>query len=122
MLDFTYHNIGFDLKQLIEVLCCDLQVTIHEGLVDVQDDILKAIANFIDNFHIVVATLSAPQVHALLDHMRARCTGSHPSWLLSGGVQHSQGQSFSYRNEAFLIVVVVGILGLRFLLDSEPDK
>ena len=30
LLDFAYHNIGFDLKQLIKVLCCDLQVTIHE--------------------------------------------------------------------------------------------
>ena len=52
-------------------------MTIHEGLVKVQADILKAIANFINNFHIEVTTLSAPQVHALLDHMHARCAGSH---------------------------------------------
>ena len=77
MLDFAYHNIGFNLKQLIKVLCCDLQVTIHEGLVEVQDDILEAIANFIDNFHIVVTTLSAPHVCALLNHMHARHAGSH---------------------------------------------
>ena len=32
LLHFAYRNVGFDLKQLIEVLCCDLQVTIHEGL------------------------------------------------------------------------------------------
>ena len=76
-MDFAYHNIGFDLKQLIKVLHCDLQVTIHEGLVEVQADILEAIANFIDNFHIEVTTLSASQVHALLDHMCARCAGSH---------------------------------------------
>ena len=76
-MDFTYPNIGFDLKQLIEVLRCDLQVIIHEGLVEVQADILKAIANFINNFHIVVTTLSAPQVCALLDHMHARHAGSH---------------------------------------------
>ena len=76
-MDFTYHNIGFDLKQLIEVLHCDLQVTIHKGLVKVQADILEAIANFIDNFHIKVTTLSAPQVCALLDHMHARRAGSH---------------------------------------------
>ena len=70
-------NIGFNLKQLIKVICCDLQVAIHEGLVQVWDDILKAIANFTDNFHITVTTLSAPQVHALLDHMHARHVGCH---------------------------------------------
>ena len=52
-------------------------MTIHEGFVKIQDDILKAIANFINNFHIIVATLSAPEVFALLDHMCARCAGSH---------------------------------------------
>ena len=77
LLDFAYCNIGFNLKQLIKVLHCDLQVAIHEGLVEVQDDILEAIANCTDNFHITVKTLSAPQVHALLDHMHARHAGSH---------------------------------------------
>ena len=76
-MDFTYCSVCFNLKQLIEVLCCDLQVTIHEGLVKVQADILKAIPNFVNNFHIEVTTLSAPQVCALLDHMHARCAGSH---------------------------------------------
>ena len=52
-------------------------MTIHKGLVKVQADILKAIASFINNFHIKVTTLSAPQVHALLDHMHSRCAGSH---------------------------------------------
>ena len=75
LLDFTYHNIGFNLKQLIKVLHCDLQVTIHKGLV--QADILKAIVNFVNNFHIRVTFLSAPQVLALLDHMHARHAGSH---------------------------------------------
>ena len=50
-------------------------MTIHEGLVKVQADILKAIA--INNLHIKVTTLSAPQVCALLDHMCARHAGSH---------------------------------------------
>ena len=77
LLDFSYCYICFNLKQLIKVLCCDLQVTIHQGLVEVQADILKAIANFINNFYIEVTTLSAPQVHALLDHMHARHAGSH---------------------------------------------
>ena len=96
LLDFAYQNIGFHLKQLIEVLHCDLQVAIHEGLVEVQDDILKAIANFTDNFDITVTTLSAPQVCALLDHIHARCAGSH-SFLAA--VQH--GTTLT-RTESFL--------------------
>ena len=94
--DFAYQNVGFDLKQLIIVLCCDLQVAIHEGLVEVQDEILEAIANFIDNFHITVTMLSAPQVWALLDHTHARCAGSH-SFLAA--VQH--GTTLT-RMESFL--------------------
>ena len=77
ILDSAYQNISFNLKQLIGVLHCDLQVAIHEGLVEVQDDILEAIANFTDNFHITVTMLSAPQACALLDHMCARHAGSH---------------------------------------------
>ena len=77
LLDFSYHNVCFDLKQLIKVLCYDLQVTIYQGLVEVQAEIPKMIANFIDNFHIEVTTLSAPQVCALLDHMCANHAGSH---------------------------------------------
>ena len=77
MLDFFYCNVCFNLKQLIEVLHCDLQVTIHKGLLEVQADILEVIANLIDNFHIKVTTLSAPQVCALHDHMHARHAGSH---------------------------------------------
>ena len=53
-----------------------MQVTIHKGLFNVQD-ILKAIANYINNFHIEVTTLSAPQVCTLLDYMCARHAGSH---------------------------------------------
>ena len=76
-MNFTYRSVCFDLKQLTEVLHCDLQLTIHKGLVKVQADILKAIANFVDNFHIEVTTLSAPQVCPLLDHMHGRCAASH---------------------------------------------
>ena len=96
LLDFTYWNIGFDLKQLIKVLHCDLQVEIHEGLVEAQDDILEAIANFANNFHITVTTLSAPGMHALLDHMHARHAGSH-SFLAA--VRHSTTLT---RMESFL--------------------
>ena len=47
LLDFSYHNVCFNFKQLIKVLCCDLQVTIHQGLVEVPADILEAIANLL---------------------------------------------------------------------------
>ena len=96
LLDFACQNVGFNLKQLIKVLHCDLQVAIHEGLVKVQDDILEAIANFTNNFHITVTTLSAPQVHALLDHMCARRAGIH-SFLAA--VQHG---TTLMRTESFL--------------------
>ena len=77
LLDFTNQNVGFELKQPIRVLCSDLQVAIHEGLIKVQDDLLEAIANFTNNFPISITMLSAFQVCALLDHMYARCAGSH---------------------------------------------
>ena len=79
LLDFSSGTLA---SKFIEVLHCDLQVTIHQGLVEAQADILEAIASFIDHFHIKVTTLSAPQVHALLDHMCARHAGSH-SFLAS---------------------------------------
>ena len=113
MLDFTYCNIGFDLKQLIKVLHCDLQVTIHEGLVEVQDDILEAIANFIDNFHIIVTTLSTPQVCALLDHMHGRHAGSH-SFLAAVwcGTTLTRAESFLQNGPMQL---------LQSFLDKLPD-
>ena len=95
MLDFSYCNVCFALKQLIEVLHCGFKVTIHEGLVEVQADIFKAIANFVNNFHIEVTTLSSPQVCALLDHMCARHAGNHSFLAAIQGVQHLPGQSLS---------------------------
>ena len=40
-MDFTYQNITFDMKQLVEVLRCDLQVTINEGLIETQMELLN---------------------------------------------------------------------------------
>ena len=77
LLDLAYQNVGFNLKQLMGVLHCDLQVAIHKGLIEVQDDLLESIVNFTNNFHITMTMLSAPQVCDLLDHMQARQTGSH---------------------------------------------
>ena len=92
-------NVCFNLKQLIGVLRCDLQVAIHEGLIEVQDDLLEVIANFMDNFLITVTMLSAPQVHALLDHMCARHAGSH-SFLAAirrGTTLHTHSLTFFNR-------------------------
>ena len=57
-MDFTYRNIKFDINQLVKILCCDLQVTIHEGLLEIQMDLLEAIGSFIDQFQTKMATLS----------------------------------------------------------------
>ena len=59
-MDFAYHNVTFDINQLLEVLCCDLQVTIHEGLMETQMDLLEVINGFVDHFQTEMATLSPP--------------------------------------------------------------
>ena len=71
-MDFAYRNITFDIKQLVEVLCCDLQVTIHEGLMETQTELLETVSGFVDHFQSEMATLSPPQMHALLDHLHTR--------------------------------------------------
>ena len=68
-MDFAYQNVTFDINQLVEILHCDLQVTIHEGLLETQMDLLEAIGGFINQFQTEMATLSPLQMHALLDHL-----------------------------------------------------
>ena len=47
-MDFAYQNITFDMKQLVEVLQCDLQVTINdEGLMETQMKLLETIGSFV---------------------------------------------------------------------------
>ena len=70
------------MKQLIGVLRCNLQVMIHQGLMEAQADILEAIAGFIDNFHIEVTTLPAPQVPCWTTCIHTR-QGARPSRLQS---------------------------------------
>ena len=112
-MDFSYCNICFNLKQLIEVLHCDLQETIYEGLVKVQADTLKMIANFVYNFHIKVTTLSAPQVHALPNHMHARHAGNH-SFLAAiwQGTTLMGPESFLWNGPSQL---------LQYFFDRLPD-
>ena len=75
LMDFAYRNITFNMKQLVQVLRCDLQVTIQEGLMETQTELLKTIAGFIDYFQMEMITLSPPQMHTLLDHLHARWAG-----------------------------------------------
>ena len=89
LLDLAYWNICFNLKQLIKELHCDLQVNIHQGLAEVQADILKAI----ENSNIKVTTLSAwwtiswpktwycgnlPPLHVMLCFHRPQGDTFHP--------------------------------------------
>ena len=74
-MDFTYQNVTFDMKQLVEVLQCDLQVTINEGLMETQMELLEAIGGFVDHFQSEMTTLSPPQMHALLHHLQTRHGG-----------------------------------------------
>ena len=75
LMDFAYRNITFDMKQLVEVLRYDLQVTINEVLMETQMELLKTISGFVDHFQSEMTTLSPPQMHALLDHLQTRCGG-----------------------------------------------
>ena len=77
LMNFSYRTITFDMKQLVEVLRCDLQMTIQEGLMETQTELLKTIAGFIDHFQTEMITLSPPQMHALLDHLCTRWAGRH---------------------------------------------
>ena len=80
---------------------------------EVRADILEVIANFVNNFHIEVTTLSAPQVHALLDHMRARRAGSH-SFLaaIPWGMTLTRPESFLWNGPTQL---------LQSFFDRLPD-
>ena len=80
---------------------------------EVQADILEVIANFVDNFHIKVTTLSSPQVHALLDHMYARCADSH-SFLaaIRRGTTLTRPESFLWNGPTQL---------LQSFFDRLPD-
>ena len=71
------------------------------------------IANVVDNFHIKVTILSAPQVHALLDHMHTRHAGSH-SFLaaIQWGTTLTRQESFLWNGPTQL---------LQSFFDRLPD-
>ena len=74
-MDFAHRNITFNMKPLVEVLRCDLQVTIQEGLMEAQTELLETTAGFMDHFQTEMITLPPPQMHALLDHLCTRQAG-----------------------------------------------
>ena len=74
-MDFSYQNVTYDIKQLVEVLHCDLQVMIHEGLMETQTELLETIGGFVNHFQMEMATLSPPQMHTLLNHLCTRWDG-----------------------------------------------
>ena len=43
-------KVSDDMEKLVEVLQCDLQVTIHEGLMETQTELLETIGSFVDHF------------------------------------------------------------------------
>ena len=63
------------MKQLIDVLRCDLQVTIQEDLMETWTELLETVASFINHFQTEMVTLFPPQIHALLDHLHTRRAG-----------------------------------------------
>ena len=69
LMNFAYRNITFNMKQLVEVLRCDLQVTIQEGLMETQTELLKTIAGFIDHFQMEMITLLHRCTHCLTIYM-----------------------------------------------------
>ena len=113
LMDFAFRNITFNMKQLVEVLRCDLQVTIQEGLMETQMELLKTIAGFIDHFHLEMIPLSPPQMHALLDHLRTRWAGGQA--LLDAircGNTSTRPESFLDKGPSHL---------LQSFFDSLPD-
>ena len=96
LMDFAYRNITYDMNQLVEVLHCDLQVTIHEGLMETQMELLETIGSFVDHFQSEMATLSPPQMHTLLGHLQTRWGGGQ---ALLDAIQREETSS---RPESFL--------------------
>ena len=98
LMDFAYRNITYDMKQLVEVLRCDLQVTIHEGLMETQTKLLETVGSFVDHFQSEMATLLPSQMHVLLAHL-------HTRWAFGGGqalLDAIQRGEMSPRPESFI--------------------
>ena len=114
LMDFAFHNITFNMKQLIEVLRCDLQVTIQEDLMETQTELLKTVASPIDHFQTEMVTLSPPEMHALLDHLRTRQAGGQALLdTIHRGNTSTQSESFLDKDLSHL---------LQSFFDALPDQ
>ena len=112
-MDIAYRNITYDMKQLVEVLRCDLQVTIQEGLMETQTELLESIAGFIDHFQVDMITLSPPQMQSLLDHLGTRwAVGQALLDAIRCGNTSTQPESFLDKGPSHL---------LQSFFDSLPD-
>ena len=92
LMDFAFHNITFDMKQLIEVLRCDLLVAIQEGLMETQTELLETVVCFVDHFQMEMGTLLHGSMHYLTiftpDRQLDRCC-----WMQSIEVIHQLNQN-----------------------------
>ena len=95
-MDFVHRNVTYDVKQLVKGFCCDLQVTIHEGLMETQTELLETVSSFVDQFQLEMTNLLPPQIHTLLDHL---CTRQGGGQALLDAIH--QGET-STRLESFL--------------------
>ena len=101
------------MKHLVEVLKCDLQVTIQEGLMETQTELLETIAGFMDHLQMEMITLSPPQMHALLDHLHARQAGGQALLdVIRCNNTSTQQESFLEKGPSHL---------LQSFFDSLPD-
>ena len=101
------------MKQLVEVFQCDLQVTINEGLMETQMELLETIDGFVDHFQSEMTTLSVPQMHALLDHLQTRLGGGQALLdAIQRGETSTQPESFLQNSPSQL---------LQEFFDSLPD-
>ena len=92
------------MKQLIEVLRCDLQVTIQEGLMETQTELLETVASFIDHFQMEMVTLSPLQMHVLIDHLCTRLAGGQALLdAIHQGNTSTQPESFLDKGPSHLI-------------------
>ena len=104
LMDFAFCNITFNMKQLIEVLRCDLQVTIQEGLMETQTELLETVASFVNHFQMKMVTLSPPQMHALLNHLCTRRAGGQALLdTIHQGYMSTQPESFLNKGPSHLV-------------------
>ena len=101
------------MKQLIEVLRCDLQVIIQKGLMKTHTELLKTVASFVNHFKMEMVNLFPPQMHVLLDHFHTRWAGGQALLhAIHQGNTSTQPESFLDKGPSHL---------LQPFFDALPD-